>query len=691
MTGTWLRRVARTGAAALAAGWCHAAEPLFADDLAGEIVPWEELTKILAVSRGVAVLPTIAFEFDSDRLTPSSETQLDHLARAMRLPAFARSTFSIEGHTDSVGSAAYNRDLSSRRARRVMRRLVEEHGIPAGMLTARGLGESAPRAELAPEDGRNRRVEIVNTTRRGADAEGDASELRTPELQTPDRPPARNDDAIEIEGDASALQTPELQTPDRPPARSDDAADRAPVKRALLVGIDAYRHVSPLEGPVDDARAMRAFLVERAGYGPADVKLLLDSQATRAGILDSVLEWLVAGTQPGDEAFLFFSGHGYQQLDGADGDEDDGMDETLVPVDASIDENDRVHGMIADDEIATLLDKLTGRRVLVVVDACHSGTTDRGGAGNWRYVKTPRKPDGSPISFVRSRGIRQAVATPFADGRGDVTFWTAVQAHQKALVDREPRAGEAGSVFTRRLLQGARDGMADADGDGRVTTAELHRYVVAESEAYCARYPGDCPRGLTPQLDVTAERMARPALGAPTVESGTAALVKDLIVRPGRGSVEAAADGLKLRLPAGARFETGDEIALLVESDRDGSLVLLDIDAAGNLVQLFPNDFTSSGKTGRIRAGRPLSLPGPGDGFRFLAMPPSGDGLLVAVLSEGGVRLRDVLSRRKDLSVVPRPEAYLADLSEALRVADLDGEGGEAWSVATLRYEITAP
>lgn len=665
---SFFRRAPRALAIALTAGLLAGAPPA-APQEPGDIVPWRDLVKQLAGERGVAVLPTIAFEFDSDRLTARAQEQVANLARALKVPAFDRSVFSVEGHTDSAGSAAYNDDLSLRRARRVVKSLVEEHGVRADKLRSRGRGESAPRDGFAPEDGRNRRVEIVNVTPPGDGA--DAAPVAAPEVRIP----------------------PPVLASDEP----GDARGGAPARRALLVGVDAYENVRSLKGAVADARAMQDFLVARAGYRPEEVRLLLDGEATRDGILAAARDWLVAGTGPGDEAFLFFSGHGFQQPDGADRDESDGMDETLVPVDASVDGNGVVHGMIVDDELAALLDELAGRRVRVVVDACHSGTTFRAADTDWRFVKTPRLKDGSPALFPPATVVAPAPGAPapgapLADGRRDVTFWTAVQAHQQALVSREAAPGEAGSVFTRALMRGARDGLADSDGDGVATAAELHRYVTDESKSYCERHPGDCRFGLEPQLVAAQERMTAPAFGAlaaADTANDTATLVKDLLVRPARARRgEAGAGGLRLSMSPAPRLAFGDEMTFTVESDRDGALLLLDVDAAGKLVQIFPNDFTDAGRSGRIRAGDRLSLPGPHDWFRFRAAPPLGSGLLVAVLSDGSARLSDLASRHKDLSVVPRPEAYVADIGEALRAAG--GEGG-GWSVATLAYEIVAP
>lgn len=79
--------------------------------------------------------------------------------------------------------------------------------------------------------------------------------------------------------------------------------------------------------------------------------------------------WLVQGCQAGDSLVFHFSGHGSQQRD-TRGEELDGMNETLCPVDFS------TAGMITDDEINdTIVKPLPhGVRLHAVIDACHSGT-----------------------------------------------------------------------------------------------------------------------------------------------------------------------------------------------------------------------------------------------------------------------------------------------------------------------------
>ncbi|MDR0882292.1 MAG: OmpA family protein [Candidatus Adiutrix sp.] len=111
---------------------------------------------------GPRVALNILFEFDKDTLTARARHTLDILGKAMTSRELAGSTFRLEGHTDAVGKFDYNLDLSSRRARRVQEYLTENFGITSRQLVPAGFGEARPLPNIDPEDGRNRRVEVVN-------------------------------------------------------------------------------------------------------------------------------------------------------------------------------------------------------------------------------------------------------------------------------------------------------------------------------------------------------------------------------------------------------------------------------------------------------------------------------------------------------------------------------------------------
>jgi outer membrane protein OmpA-like peptidoglycan-associated protein len=78
-----------------------------------------------------------------------------------RLKTFS---FMIEGHTDAKGGDAYNQSLSEARARAVQRYLMENFRIAEARLVARGFGKTRLLDPARPEDGVNRRVQVVNLT-----------------------------------------------------------------------------------------------------------------------------------------------------------------------------------------------------------------------------------------------------------------------------------------------------------------------------------------------------------------------------------------------------------------------------------------------------------------------------------------------------------------------------------------------
>ena len=103
---------------------------------------------------------TLKLEFDTDKAIVKSQYN-DEIKRVSDfLNEYPEATAEIEGHTDSVGSEAYNQKLSQRRAQAVVKYLVDKFGIKAERLSAKGYGESKPIADNATEAGRqkNRRV-----------------------------------------------------------------------------------------------------------------------------------------------------------------------------------------------------------------------------------------------------------------------------------------------------------------------------------------------------------------------------------------------------------------------------------------------------------------------------------------------------------------------------------------------------
>lgn len=242
-------------------------------------------------------------------------------------------------------------------------------------------------------------------------------------------------------------------------------------KRALCVGINAYPGME-LSGCVNDAMGWADLLEAREHV----FTILLDGDATRLNILEE-LRAMVSASKFGDRIVFTYSGHGSWVPD-LNGDEPDGRDEVLVPV-------DYVSGfpvLITDDELADVFAlRRRGVRVTVISDSCHSGSVNRfiepgptvmgGRAGDLRrfYTDTIRKPRFMPPSafldgkeLVRARAVEAQASSlaprntagtvlmsgcadeeysydAYIDGRPQGAFsWAAITAHKALTGDRPP-------------------------------------------------------------------------------------------------------------------------------------------------------------------------------------------------------------------------------------------------------------
>ncbi|KAI0322581.1 caspase domain-containing protein [Amylostereum chailletii] len=162
-------------------------------------------------------------------------------------------------------------------------------------------------------------------------------------------------------------------------------------KKALCIGINYFKQNGELRGCINDARNIERFLGQNFGYKRDDMVILTDDQRdprsipTKENIIRA-MQWLVTGAQPNDSLFFHYSGHGGQTKD-TDGDEDDGYDEVIYPVDF------KTNGHIVDDARFCLLPQCVyiyasmqmmhdimvrplpaGCRLTAIFDSCHSGS-----------------------------------------------------------------------------------------------------------------------------------------------------------------------------------------------------------------------------------------------------------------------------------------------------------------------------
>jgi len=102
----------------------------------------------------------IHFAFDSADIGLDYRTHLDSLARVLQTSLLEKTCLRVVGHTDSVGSADYNKMLSEQRAGMVRAYLVKDGGIPEARVVMHGSGEQVPLDGVDPMHPQNRRVEF---------------------------------------------------------------------------------------------------------------------------------------------------------------------------------------------------------------------------------------------------------------------------------------------------------------------------------------------------------------------------------------------------------------------------------------------------------------------------------------------------------------------------------------------------
>uniref|UniRef100_A0A1J3F859 Metacaspase-2 n=1 Tax=Noccaea caerulescens TaxID=107243 RepID=A0A1J3F859_NOCCA len=145
-------------------------------------------------------------------------------------------------------------------------------------------------------------------------------------------------------------------------------------KRAVIIGVSYKNTKDELKGCINDANCMKFMLMKRFHFPESCILMLTEEETDPSRLptknnITMAMHWLVLGCKAGDSLVFHFSGHGNNQIDHS-GDEVDGFDETLLPVDHA------TSGVIVDDEInATIVRPLPyGAKLHAIVDACHSGT-----------------------------------------------------------------------------------------------------------------------------------------------------------------------------------------------------------------------------------------------------------------------------------------------------------------------------
>jgi hypothetical protein len=234
---------------------------------------------------------------------------------------------------------------------------------------------------------------------------------------------------------------------------------------ALLVGVGTYRHIPQSNVPisVEDADGVRAVLqdVQRCGYPAEQVAFLHDEKATRQGLLDAFKA--LAGTASPDSTVIFFYvGHGHYGTDG---------EYYLTTHDTQLEGGKVKKGSgVSELELLERLRAIQAKRVLVIVNSCHSGEL----SPNLEF-------DAAKPTLGEDTLPEKTMAALLSTGEGRIII-TACRPQQKSWIG----SGKM-SLFTQAVVDGLRGEGYVTNNQGYISAFGLYEHVYFAAKESAAR------------------------------------------------------------------------------------------------------------------------------------------------------------------------------------------------------------
>ncbi|MDC0520485.1 caspase family protein, partial [Candidatus Pelagibacter sp.] len=217
-------------------------------------------------------------------------------------------------------------------------------------------------------------------------------------------------------------------------------------KIGIIIGIEKYQALSNLDAPYAnrDANAFRAYATRALGIPNKNLKVLIDNEANRSGLLKTLKIWLPQMTRgKSKDIYIFFAGHGLAS--------DDGKDLHILPQDGDpilLEET-----ALSRVQMFDLINKVSPKSVTMFFDTCYSGQTrdERMLVAGLRPVRIVADEQDTPNNF---------------------TIFTASNYDQTSGSINEAEHG----IFSYYLMKGL-EGNADANKDKKLTNGELIAYL----------------------------------------------------------------------------------------------------------------------------------------------------------------------------------------------------------------------
>lgn len=249
--------------------------------------------------------------------------------------------------------------------------------------------------------------------------------------------------------------------------------------RALIVGIGNYDTEKTGWGKLHGDNDVNIIVesLQHIGFENINIKTLINSQATKSEILKSLKE-LSTAVKAGDKVIFHFSGHG-QPVTDLNGDEDNGLDESVVPYDAYRSTKYKVglnnylgENHLIDDELFPIfksIKKNVGKSgyFLVTIDACYSKGIEMDAMGNLtpeeqRRVAGIRGTD-RILKVNRTSGLANIAKPTGYNKSGNMTVISACREDEQNFEYKEPLSGKIYGSLTYSICRLLRQGKSLRD------------------------------------------------------------------------------------------------------------------------------------------------------------------------------------------------------------------------------------
>jgi hypothetical protein len=439
------------------------------------------------------------------------------------------------------------------------------------------------------------------------------------------------------------------------------------VSKALLIGVGTYElpnnDLPGIDLDIDNMKKVAQIM----GFAPAQTKVLFDDQATYANVKDALATWAHEGVGPNDRVLIYFSGHGARVLDPRP-DKAGSIDDALVLHDVQlvhVNGKSSLGHVLMGHEFGTALAAIPSKNILVLIDACHSGTATRSlSLGNLRLgessgmVKYFNYP-GAPV-------VTQTRAITMASGAENYAALSAARDDEYAL------ATSHGGLFTLGVVDAIQAASRDSEHPTveqlRATTA---KYIETHTDEQSRHHP----------VTDGSPRLIKGALDLIPLQNGQGPTWQAL------ATLVAKAEPLSVTTGA-TEVKVGDEVTLETPLPRAGFLNVVAIDSQDRATVLYPNKFAPDNA---VAAGR-FRFPTASMDFVVRAAEPLGPTLVVAFLTDKKVNLLDLGVEGRDAAgKLQQTFTEVTALATRALVVEARQHAGFAAGSLTMTVKANAP